>query len=32
LRTKEELHYYRIWKEHLKGVRAERTVARFATA
>jgi asparagine synthase (glutamine-hydrolysing) len=32
LRTKEELHYYRIWREHLKGVRAERTVARFATA
>jgi asparagine synthase (glutamine-hydrolysing) len=32
LRTKEELHYYRIWKEHLAGVRAERTVARFATA
>jgi asparagine synthase (glutamine-hydrolysing) len=32
LRTREELHYYRIWKEHLGGVRAERTVARFATA
>jgi asparagine synthase (glutamine-hydrolysing) len=32
LRTREELYYFRIWKEHLRGVRAERTVARFATA
>jgi asparagine synthase (glutamine-hydrolysing) len=32
LRTREELHYFRIWKEHLAGVRPERTVARFATA
>jgi asparagine synthase (glutamine-hydrolysing) len=32
LRTREELFYYRIWREHLRGVRAERTVARFATA
>jgi len=32
IRTREELHYYRIWKQHLEGVRPERTVARFATA
>src|SRR3954470_17362579 len=32
LRTREELFYYRIWREHLQGVRAERTVGRFATA
>ena len=32
LRTREELHYFRIWKQHLDGVRPERTVARFATA
>jgi len=31
LRTREELAYFRIWKRHLAGVRAERTVARFAT-
>jgi asparagine synthase (glutamine-hydrolysing) len=32
LRTREELYYFRIWNEHLRGVRAERTAARFATA
>ena len=32
LRTREELAYYRIFAQHLPGVRAERTVSRFATA
>jgi asparagine synthase (glutamine-hydrolysing) len=32
LRTREELVYYRIFSEHLAGVRPESTVARFATA
>jgi len=32
LRTREELAYYRIFAEHLPGVRAENTVGRFATA
>ena len=32
LRSREELAYYRIWREHLPGVRAERTLSRFATA
>ncbi len=32
LRTREELAYYRIFAQHLGGVRAERTVSRFATA
>jgi asparagine synthase (glutamine-hydrolysing) len=32
LRTREELAYYRIFREHLAGVRAETTVGRFATA
>jgi asparagine synthase (glutamine-hydrolysing) len=32
LRTREELVYYRIFADHLPGVRAERTVSRFATA
>jgi asparagine synthase (glutamine-hydrolysing) len=32
LRTREELAYYRIFAEHLPGVRPERTVNRFATA
>ena len=32
LRTREELAYYRIFAEHLPGVRAEHTVGRFATA
>jgi asparagine synthase (glutamine-hydrolysing) len=31
LRTREELAYFRIFTEHLPGVRAERTVGRFAT-
>jgi asparagine synthase (glutamine-hydrolysing) len=32
LRTREELAYLRIFREHLPGVRPERTVGRFATA
>ncbi len=32
LRTREELAYYRIFREHLAGVRPERTLSRFATA
>jgi asparagine synthase (glutamine-hydrolysing) len=32
LRTKEELAYYRIFREHLGGVRPELTLGRFATA
>jgi asparagine synthase (glutamine-hydrolysing) len=32
LRTREELVYFRIWREHLDGVRPEETVGRFATA
>ncbi|MEJ7788963.1 MAG: asparagine synthase B [Thermoleophilaceae bacterium] len=32
LRTREELAYFRIFAEHLPGVRAECTVSRFATA
>src|SRR5680860_1920078 len=32
LRTLEELHYYRVFSEHLPGIRPEQTVARFATA
>jgi asparagine synthase (glutamine-hydrolysing) len=32
LRTREELVYYRIFKEHLAGVRPELTLGRFATA
>jgi asparagine synthase (glutamine-hydrolysing) len=32
LRTREELAYYRVFREHLGGVRAEATVGRFATA
>lgn len=31
LRTKEELAYYRIWSEHLRGVRPGTTLSRFAT-
>jgi asparagine synthase (glutamine-hydrolysing) len=31
LRTREELAYYRIFARHLRGVRAEKTVSRFAT-
>jgi len=32
LRTKEELAYYRIFREHLSGVRAELAISRFARA
>ena len=32
LRTREELAYYRIFIEHLGGVRPEATISRFATA
>jgi asparagine synthase (glutamine-hydrolysing) len=32
LRTKEEVAYYRVWREHLKGISAERTLSRFARA
>jgi asparagine synthase (glutamine-hydrolysing) len=32
LRTHEELAYFRIFREHLGGVRPERTLGRFATA
>ena len=32
LRTREELAYYRIFREHLAGVRPELTLSRFATA
>ncbi len=32
LRTREELAYYRIFREHLSGVRPEATINRFATA
>jgi asparagine synthase (glutamine-hydrolysing) len=32
LRTKEELVYFRIFREHLGGVRPELTLGRFATA
>jgi asparagine synthase (glutamine-hydrolysing) len=32
LRTREELAYYRIWREHLPGVRPEQNLGRFATA
>ncbi len=32
LRTAEELAYFRIWSDHLKGVRPEQNIGRFATA
>jgi asparagine synthase (glutamine-hydrolysing) len=32
LRTKEELAYYRVWREHLEGISPERTLSRFARA
>jgi asparagine synthase (glutamine-hydrolysing) len=32
IRTREELAYFRIWREHLDGVRPEQNVGRFATA
>jgi asparagine synthase (glutamine-hydrolysing) len=31
LRSKEELAYYRIWREHLDGIVPEKTITRFAT-
>jgi asparagine synthase (glutamine-hydrolysing) len=32
VRTREELAYFRIWSEHLQGVRSEPNLSRFATA
>ncbi len=32
LRTREELAYYRVWREHLERVSPERTLSRFARA
>ena len=32
LRTKEEVAYYRVWREHLQDISAERTLSRFARA
>ncbi|MFZ0043535.1 MAG: asparagine synthase (glutamine-hydrolyzing), partial [Solirubrobacteraceae bacterium] len=32
LRTREELAYFRIWRDHLRGVRPECNIGRFATA
>ena len=32
LRTKEEVAYYRVWREHLQGISPERTLSRFAPA
>jgi asparagine synthase (glutamine-hydrolysing) len=32
LRTREEAGYYRIFREHLRAVRPELTLGRFATA
>jgi asparagine synthase (glutamine-hydrolysing) len=32
LRTKEELAYYRVWREHLEAISPERTLSRFARA
>ena len=32
LRTKEELAYYRVWREHLDGISPEKTLSRFARA
>ena len=32
LRTKEELAYFRIFSEHLEGVRPEVAISRFARA
>jgi asparagine synthase (glutamine-hydrolysing) len=32
LRTREELAYFRIWRDHVGDVRPERTLGRFATA
>jgi asparagine synthase (glutamine-hydrolysing) len=32
LRTKEEVAYYRVWRERLQGISPERTLSRFARA
>jgi asparagine synthase (glutamine-hydrolysing) len=32
LRTREEVAYYRVWREHLAGISAEKTLSRFARA
>ncbi len=32
LRTKEEVAYYRVWREHLRNISPERTLSRFARA
>src|SRR4051794_38917487 len=32
LRTKEEVAYYRVWRDHLQGISPERTLSRFARA
>ena len=32
LRTKEEVAYYRVWREHLQNISPERTFSRFARA
>jgi asparagine synthase (glutamine-hydrolysing) len=32
LRTKEEVAYYRVWRDHLRGISPERTLSRFARA
>jgi asparagine synthase (glutamine-hydrolysing) len=32
LRTKEEVAYHRVWREHLQGISPERTLSRFARA
>ena len=32
LRTKEEVAYYRVWRDHLQGIVPERTLSRFARA
>ncbi len=32
LRTKEEVAYYRVWREHLQNISPERTLSRFARA
>jgi asparagine synthase (glutamine-hydrolysing) len=32
LRTREELAYFRIWRDRLQGVRPEKNIGRFATA
>jgi asparagine synthase (glutamine-hydrolysing) len=32
LRTREELAYFRIWRDHLRGVRPEKNIGRFAEA